>query len=581
VRFSSRSFGLAVLLLLLNFLPLSALSAQSDIQTIAVGDTIEDVRRRGEFLLNAEPGQSVTLHWEGPRGSNQCEAPLREILVIETTVTNADGDELAQTGLLYLPSGVVQVYELEGAPPYTISASICSSSNTTLQVIDGDAIARVEQPALNMRDEAEITYTPAAAEQLLVFPLNVQVGDVFSVDPRFLNRNRLDNFPIAGVIVRDADGHLVPSDFSERLPVGLSQRIYTYTVTGPVPYRIELPALPMHIDGYKSRFAAYIDGVSYSVRVDSGNTAIVDGGVLTPGDSVSDTLTIGIPAMYTFDVAEGEVFTLRRTFGLGTPYSNFLNAEDYNADVVESFVNTGSTINWVMHFEGPPPYVYYMEGEGSYTIALEAQDSVPRNEVAILTPGSVLSITVPPTDERIDYLTLDVNPESTIAFSWGITQTEFPIRDSEDMTVYPSNNQWNDGYAIVDMSQGTPPYVVSLDDARYAGQTITFTLTEGETPLPPDGAASTNTSEGSETSRESQSETGCTVSASSTINQRSGPGTNFDVSGSLTGGSSVAVEGQTTGADGSTWYRLTTGAWVRSDLVTASAACADVPEAAP
>ena len=33
-----------------------------------------------------------------------------------------------------------------------------------------------------------------------------------------------------------------------------------------------------------------------------------------------------------------------------------------------------------------------------------------------------------------------------------------------------------------------------LDDARYAGQSFTFTLTEGEIPLPPDAAAPANAS---------------------------------------------------------------------------------------
>jgi hypothetical protein len=78
-----------------------------------------------------------------------------------------------------------------------------------------------------------------------------------------------------------------------------------------------------------------------------------------------------------------------------------------------------------------------------------------------------------------------VNPEATITLNWSVAQTEFRIRDGAGNPLYPRNDYWTDGYAVVDLSQGTPPFVVSLDDARYAGQTFTFTLAEGETPLSP------------------------------------------------------------------------------------------------
>jgi hypothetical protein len=48
-------------------------------------------------------------------------------------------------------------------------------------------------------------------------------------------------------------------------------------------------------------------------------------------------------------------------------------------------------------------------------------------------------------------------------------------------------------------------------------------------------------------------------------------------SGVLRSGSSAAVDGQTTGSDGQTWYRLSAGGWVRADIVTANTACGSLP----
>lgn len=73
----------------------------------------------------------------------------------------------------------------------------------------------------------------------------------------------------------------------------------------------------------------------------------------------------------------------------------------------------------------------------------------------------------------------------------------------------------------------------------------------------------------------------CTITAPSSANLRGGPGTNFDRAGSLSAGQTVTADGQTTGADGMTWYRLTDGAWVRGDVVSAPAECASVPTVTP
>jgi WD40 repeat protein len=92
----------------------------------------------------------------------------------------------------------------------------------------------------------------------------------------------------------------------------------------------------------------------------------------------------------------------------------------------------------------------------------------------------------------------------------------------------------------------------------------------------------TQTTTPSETTTTTTTETtpstaGCTFSAPGEANLRSGPGTTFDRAGALSAGQTVEVDGQAQGTDGMTWYRLTDGAWVRSDVVGAPAACATVP----
>lgn len=67
---------------------------------------------------------------------------------------------------------------------------------------------------------------------------------------------------------------------------------------------------------------------------------------------------------------------------------------------------------------------------------------------------------------------------------------------------------------------------------------------------------------------------GCTVSAAN-VNMRGGPGTNYEVRGSLT--TSATAVGQAQGADGFIWWQLADGNWVRSDVVTEEGDCESLP----
>jgi len=70
----------------------------------------------------------------------------------------------------------------------------------------------------------------------------------------------------------------------------------------------------------------------------------------------------------------------------------------------------------------------------------------------------------------------------------------------------------------------------------------------------------------------------CVVTSIGTqaVNLREGPGTNFAAQGTLPSQNNAQVDGQATGNDGFVWWRLTSGLWVRSDVVTASGNCAEI-----
>jgi len=67
----------------------------------------------------------------------------------------------------------------------------------------------------------------------------------------------------------------------------------------------------------------------------------------------------------------------------------------------------------------------------------------------------------------------------------------------------------------------------------------------------------------------------CTVTGRNT-RIRSGAGTDFDQVGSLATGDTAEVTGQTTDANGFTWYQISQG-FVRGDVVTLTGNCMSVP----
>ncbi|MEL6269679.1 MAG: hypothetical protein AAFV33_15090 [Chloroflexota bacterium] len=71
---------------------------------------------------------------------------------------------------------------------------------------------------------------------------------------------------------------------------------------------------------------------------------------------------------------------------------------------------------------------------------------------------------------------------------------------------------------------------------------------------------------------------GCEITTVATINQRGGPGTQFDVLSQLNAGEVALATGQTVDAEGFTWWRLESNLWMREDVVTAQGYCRTLPQ---
>jgi hypothetical protein len=71
----------------------------------------------------------------------------------------------------------------------------------------------------------------------------------------------------------------------------------------------------------------------------------------------------------------------------------------------------------------------------------------------------------------------------------------------------------------------------------------------------------------------------CEISATSTVNKRSGPGTTFDRAGQMQAGTIMRAIAQEEAPDGFIWWQLEDETWVRDDVIDAQGDCLNVPEA--
>lgn len=70
----------------------------------------------------------------------------------------------------------------------------------------------------------------------------------------------------------------------------------------------------------------------------------------------------------------------------------------------------------------------------------------------------------------------------------------------------------------------------------------------------------------------------CNAVSSANVNRRTGPGTNYTVTGQLIAGQSQEIRSQTSGTNGFSWYELGDGSFVREDTISLTGDCGDIPE---
>jgi uncharacterized protein YgiM (DUF1202 family) len=73
----------------------------------------------------------------------------------------------------------------------------------------------------------------------------------------------------------------------------------------------------------------------------------------------------------------------------------------------------------------------------------------------------------------------------------------------------------------------------------------------------------------------------CTIAPDKMVNLRGGPGTNYAWNGQLQAGEQATPDGFATDSGGQTWWHLSNGLWVRSDLVNQAGACGGLPPITP
>lgn len=76
--------------------------------------------------------------------------------------------------------------------------------------------------------------------------------------------------------------------------------------------------------------------------------------------------------------------------------------------------------------------------------------------------------------------------------------------------------------------------------------------------------------------------TGCQIQVTGApVNKRGGPGTGYDIVGSLSAGTVMTANGRFISPDGYVWVRLSDDSWVRLDVVSATGDCAHLPDIKP
>ncbi len=311
--------------------------------------------------------------------------------------------------------------------------------------------------------------------------------------------------------------------------------------------------------------------------------------VIAPEDTLGDCATGGVPIL---DDAS-EVITLPGALN----YITSTSVEDAAAFYQEQFTALGAQVASAMSIEGMMMFdvtqgiqtisVTFLPEGANTRVSLMSNTGSPVTPVtncagseAGTTTGECEAGGIPmlPDATSVQNVSglLSYNTNTSIADAVAFYEEQIAAQGGQVSSSMPAS----DMMAMLDVRQGDQSLMVMI---MSSGGTTNVTITSVTgTPLEP--AAGCTVAEPAAPQSETASDTStaaCTVTTATSANQRSGPGTDFELAGTLAGGASAAVDGQATGADGFVWWRLGEGVWVRSDVVNATGNCEGVPVVQP
>ena len=414
-----------------------------------------------------------------------------------------------------------EVYHLQRFALY--GYEVTAPGNYTLTVLDSDVLGK-NQDILTLGSSISGSIVQG---QQKVYTLQANPGE------RIVIHTDRNDSVFSGLV--DATGFPVAS-----LSAELTNSIATldYVLTGPAPYHFI-------VQGQNS--------TSYSISVDA-------------GDSVNDAILpvhIGEPvtvvgssrgyAVYELDEAD--------SWALGTLVNDPVNRPSIS--VIDS---KGTTLK--PHIDFSDNRFFNLSG-GIYVLPS--------------TGPNYLTVTAP---EGMEPMTL------TIVSGFAVT-----ARTASEPRIFPSSDSppvQSDQHNTLEVAEGQPLLVIAQDETGEWVMAATLETPQpvdtwmrpisfwvekdslvdesgnplGELPVAQGITIPNLQSSGTAT---------CVVSAASTVNLRSGPGTNFDIVGKLTAGQEYTPSGRTEVVNGMVWWQLEDGNWVSSEVVNEVGDCEAVP----
>ncbi len=301
-----------------------------------------------------------------------------------------------------------------------------------------------------------------------------------------------------------------------------------------------------------------------------GGAVSAQGGQLAYGTIVNGTLNPNTPLIYTFTGNQNDVVTLYLIGSLDLQPSLSVS----NGSGQQVAFSTGDALT-------PMPndarVTAVLPETGTYIVTLNNQSSVSGDFLISLSVADVL-----PALELISPTTVTIDPDTTAQQFIILANPDGPqeliIRSLRDDTTFTAQLQAGDGRVLSAIGGGLPGATMTLP-ASILSYTLTINAEDSTlgalVELSLSGGGNVGAPVATEEVQAPVTDPNvCTVTASG-VNVRSGPGTNFDIIGSLTTGGQFIATGQNAG-----WYNGTfngQSAWVASGVVNASGNCAGLP----